>query len=46
MHEFGSWTDAWEGANALLVNAYKHGAISMDINDEKGRSNWYPIEED
>ena len=34
MHEFDSYREAWNAANALLENAYKNGAIEVDINNE------------
>ena len=33
-HEFETYEDAMDGANALLINAHKHGAVEMDINNE------------
>lgn len=39
-HIFETFEDAWESANALLVNAYSNGATQMDINNE-----FYDIEE-
>lgn len=40
-HDFDTWEDAWNGANALLLSAHKLGAVEMDINNE-----FYPIIED
>lgn len=40
-HEFDSFEDAWNAANALLKNAHKHGAVEMDINND-----FYQIIED
>ena len=33
-HSFDSYEDAINGANAFLNNAYKLGAVSMDINND------------
>lgn len=40
-HYFDTFEDAWEGANALLINAHKRGAVEMDID-----GTFYPIIED
>ena len=34
IHDFESYEDAWNGANALLRCAYDCGAIEADINNE------------
>ena len=40
-HAFESFEDAWDSANAMLKNAVKRGAVSMDINND-----FYPILDD
>lgn len=40
-HSFNTEKDAWNGANALLLSAYKKGAVLMDMNNV-----FYPIVED
>lgn len=41
MYEFDTFENAWEAANTLLVNAYKCGAVEMDID-----GTFFPIVED
>lgn len=41
MHEFDTWQDAWDAANAMIQSAHNHGAVEMDINNE-----FYDIYED
>ena len=33
-HDFDSFDDVWDAANALLNAAYNIGAVEMDINNE------------
>lgn len=40
-HNFETYKDAWNGANALLITAHSKGAVEMDINND-----FYPIIED
>lgn len=40
-HDFDTLDDAWDAANALIKNAYKCGAVEMDINNT-----FFPIIED
>ena len=37
-HDFDSYDDAMDAANALVKSAYKIGAVQMDINND-----FYPI---
>lgn len=32
-HDYESYEDAWNAANAFLINAVKHGAVEVDINN-------------
>lgn len=38
-HDFDTFADAWDAANALLKAAYKLGACEIDINND-----FWPIE--
>lgn len=40
-HEYETFSDAWDAANALIISAYNSGAVEMDINNE-----FYPIIDD
>lgn len=40
-HDFDTFEDAWNAANALLLAAHKKGAVEMDINND-----FYPIIEE
>ena len=40
-HEFATFADAWNAANAMLEAAYRLGAVSMDINND-----YWPIEDE
>lgn len=33
-HEFNTYSDAWNAANALLIAAHNSGAVEVDINNE------------
>ena len=41
LHEFLTWNDAWETTKELLLDAFKVGAIEVDINNR-----FFPIVED